>query len=220
MYNVSLEDIDDAFEVGGLSLHRKEEVIFADNLCNSRWEAERRPWEYDLFSEVDMLSMAEFYGDYLRLGGHGHIFCAEAQLPWLRNPLKICTKKGSKKEEERWEKNGREAIFDLENNDLRKVWRKEIFIGNLFPQSLCHISMVGLAVHFWSAILIHVEPLAFLNYHASPPPFAEFAVSAKVVNGTLKVLLRETVFKEEYAITGSRRCSTLRHNQKPIDIMR
>lgn len=126
----------------------KIDLVLTDSGYNIRRELERQTSSYNLFSEDDIAELLAMCGDYLKLGGHAHIFCFSVQLSLCVKAVYASAKSVTFQCAEAKERIRDEALCDQEKQEL--AYARDECNFNCIPErkSIHNVNMVEQKVHF------------------------------------------------------------------------
>lgn len=126
----------------------KIDLVLIHPLYNVCRELRRKASNYEVFGKDDIADMLDMCGDFLKLGGHAHMFCSSTQLlSWVKavsaaiESAKFQNSEGHKQIRDK-------ALFDHKKRGLVYLMDWRIFNRNSSQITLYDINMLEQALHF------------------------------------------------------------------------
>lgn len=165
--------------------------MLTDSPYNVRRASAKPSSEQDVTITSGMTEMLDLTADYLKMGGHGIVFCSDLQfLPWTED-LKVTTDFVTLKDMNRRGRTQEEAVLGFENKSLGFVRDKNKSTQHSSGGSVHHVNMTEHTVHFWRMGLGPEELLNSVDFYVPPLYSKEFFPTQTLLRGFIVCFLRK-----------------------------
>lgn len=194
IFQYAFQELPDHFKQCASDIRMKKDFVLIDPTYNVCRALERQASDYDFFGEDDIAEMVRICDNYLKLGGHPHMFCSPVQLySWVKAVF-VSTESVVFQGLEGNEQLRGEALFDQENQKRSFVTDRRKYNWN--PSDKKPLSRQ----HVWAGSALLGERLGsrsfFLNFEVwhSKVIRLGFPPNTNVSLGALKLSFAESVF--------------------------